>query len=341
MTAHEPAHDRAYATLLRREQRRRPTASHLAAALLVMEALVAVGLVLVSQNQENQALDLVVAALLALAALMRAARWNYRCPLHLLQAYLVMAWGAPMVFIATSSDEASQLLWGAMVMLAALITTFSLPPRSARYQVALMVVVYLLVTVGLDPKSPPLFDVGFVLILVLGCYTVAWIRADQAQLLEVIADMATTDTLTGLLNRRGLKAEADIVHANATRAGGTTIVALVDLDGLKRFNDRHGHHAGDAHITAVTSHWRGALREGDLIARVGGDEFVMVLPRADEAGVRDLLTRIRDNAPGPWSQGWTVWAPNEPLDAAIERADALMYVDKARRNGGPDHSTHG
>jgi hypothetical protein len=67
----------------------------------------------------------------------------------------------------------------------------------------------------------------------------------------------------------------------------------------------------------------------------------MVLPRADEAGVRDLLTRIRDNAPGPWSQGWTVWAPNEPLDAAIERADALMYVDKARRNGGPDHSTHG
>jgi GGDEF domain-containing protein len=246
-----------------------------------------------------------------------------------------------MVFIATSSDKASQVLWAAMVLLAALITTFSLPPRSARYQVALMVVVYLLVTVGLDPQSPPLFDVGFVVVLVLGCYIVAWIRADQAQLLEVIADLATTDTLTGLLNRRGLKAEADIVHANATRAGGTTIVALVDLDGLKEFNDRHGHHAGDAHITAVTSHWRRALREGDLIARVGGDEFVMVLPRADEAGVRDLLTRIRDNAPGPWSQGWTVWAPNEPLDAAIERADALMYVDKARRNGGPDHSTHG
>jgi GGDEF domain-containing protein len=73
-----------------------------------------------------------------------------------------------------------------------------------------------------------------------------------------------------------------------------------------------------------------------LFARVGGDEFVIVLPNADEAAAKALLTRIRDSASDPWSHGWTVWTADESLEEAIDRADALMYADKAERKTGGD-----
>lgn len=177
---------------------------------------------------------------------------------------------------------------------------------------------------ALDPPTRPLFAAGFVALTALATAAVAWVRADRDRLFETITGMATTDPLTGLLNRRGRVEEAVIVHANATRAGRWTVVALLYLDGLKKLNDIQGHDAGAGFITGVASHWRATLRQGDLIARIGGVEFVIVLPQADEATAGDLLTRIRDGAPGPWSHGWTVWAPDESLEATLERADALM-----------------
>ena len=110
--------------------------------------------------------------------------------------------------------------------------------------------------------------------------------------------------------RRGLDLNASAVRANAARAGRPIIVALFDLDELKHLNDTEWHEVADATIRDVATHWRDALREGDVLARVGGD------------------------APYPCSQGWTRWRDDESLDEAIERADALMYAEKSERKGG-------
>lgn len=126
------------------------------------------------------------------------------------------------------------------------------------------------------------------------------------------------------------------MRANARRADWTTVVAMLDLDGLKRINDTEGHDAGDRIIVGIAAHLRTTLREGDLLARVGGDEFVAVLPNADDGSAADLLARLRESAPGPWSHGWTEWAEDESLEVALGRADARMYADKSARRAGRD-----
>lgn len=324
-----------------RERRWKPPALHLIAGLLAVEALLAAGFAIWPPDTINRELDAMFAGLLALAAIGCAAMWTHRGTLGLLEACLVIAWGVPMVFIATRGLESSQLLWAVIVLLVSVIAAFYLPPRSATFQVAIIVVVYLVAALAFDPPTRPLFAGGVVVFMVLATFSVAWLRAERDRLLDAIADMAISDPLTGLLNRRGLDTEAAIVHANATRSGRSTVVALLDLDGLKVLNDNQGHEAGDAFILGVTAHWRKTVRKGDLIARIGGDEFVIVLPQADEATAGELLTRIRESAPGPWSQGWTIWSPDESLDLALERADALMYADKAERKAGRDYPVDG
>lgn len=87
---------------------------------------------------------------------------------------------------------------------------------------------------------------------------------------------ALTDPLTGLLNRRALMQEFDRQRAGADRAGHWLLVAALDLDGFKQINDTHGHQAGDALLRGVSLGLRKALRGSDVLARVGGDEFVAV-----------------------------------------------------------------
>lgn len=121
------------------------------------------------------------------------------------------------------------------------------------------------------------------------------------------------------------------MRANAVRSGQPTTVAVFDIDGLKHFNDRVGHEAGDRLIADTARHWREHVRAGDVLARVGGDEFVVVLPNADVHVAGHLLRRIRKASHLPWSQGLAVWEPGESLDQALRRADAQMYAEKALR----------
>lgn len=303
------------------------------AGLLAVEALLATAFALWPPAPANRVLDSVLAVVLIMAALGCALRPRERGSLGLVEACLVVAWGLPLVFVATRRLEPSQLLWGMILLLVAVVAAFYLPRRAATYQVLALTTGYFVAVLILQPDTRLLYVAGVVICIAVSSFAITLLRSDRDRVLKSVAALATTDPLTGLLNRRGLEAQASVVRAISQRSGRPTTVAMLDLDGLKQVNDTHGHRAGDRLIATVAAHWRSAMREGDLVARVGGDEFVVILPQTTDADAAEMLDRMRAEAPGPWSQGWTVWQPGESLADAVGRADARMFAEKVERRG--------
>ena len=179
------------------------------------------------------------------------------------------------------------------------------------------------------------FYVGLrVLTLLLVAEVVSRLMSRQRELITEVQEQAVHDPLTGALNRRGVVAEADRVRSVVGRAGGEVTVNVVDLDGFKALNDSCGHAAGDRLLADLVAGWSSTLRAGDLLARVGGDEFVVVLPFTDPETAAVLLDRMRASNPFPWSVGTVVWAPAEDLFGAVARADEHLYAHKLRRRFG-------
>lgn len=111
-------------------------------------------------------------------------------------------------------------------------------------------------------------------------------------LLALLAEAARTDPLTGLLNRRAIEERLEAELARSTRAAKPLSIVMVDLDGFKRVNDEFGHHAGDEALEAFAEILRTCARRSDAIARMGGDEFALVLPETDAADAERLAERI-------------------------------------------------
>lgn len=152
--------------------------------------------------------------------------------------------------------------------------------------------------------------------------------------------MAETDALTGLANRR--VAERALQHALARRRRGSdtgACVAVLDLDGFKRFNDAHGHAAGDQLLVACAAAWLGATRASDTLARTGGDEFVLVLPDTAAAQAAPAVRRLVEATPSSItvSVGISCWDGREDAPSLLERADRRLYDAKrgAPRHGEP------
>jgi diguanylate cyclase (GGDEF)-like protein len=149
------------------------------------------------------------------------------------------------------------------------------------------------------------------------------------QLSESLHRQADTDPLTGLLNRNGFLAAANREHAIAQRSGNHLTLAILDLDGFKQINDQRGHVVGDHMLAELGRAWRMRLRTGDILARHGGDEFVLLLPATTRDGATAVLDRLRvDDLSVTWSVGIDEWLPDESLGECIARADAHLYSVK-------------
>jgi diguanylate cyclase (GGDEF)-like protein len=147
---------------------------------------------------------------------------------------------------------------------------------------------------------------------------------------------AHTDSLTGLLNRTGFAIAAARQRALAERRGEPLALAVIDLDDFKLANDRGGHAAGDRLLIELAGLWTASLRPGDLVARFGGDEFVLLLAGAAEDQLDDVLARLARTHPASWTAGAVLWSNEESLDEAIDRADARLYVAKQPRRDAVD-----
>jgi diguanylate cyclase (GGDEF)-like protein len=154
------------------------------------------------------------------------------------------------------------------------------------------------------------------------------VRAQAARLDE----LAHQDELTGLPNRRAWLAQLTQALSRAARQGEPLTVTIIDIDRFKAVNDAGGHEAGDALLAHAAGAWAGVLRTGDVLARMGGDEFALLLPACDAGEATEVLARMRDvPLPATWSAGSAQWDGLEAADALLRRADASLY--DAKRSG--------
>ena len=169
----------------------------------------------------------------------------------------------------------------------------------------------------------------------------ARLAAEQAARLATAA--AETDPLTGVANRRKIAALLDLAIDDAHRERGPLSVAMLDLDHFKWINDSHGHLVGDQVLIQVARVAAASLRGNDVVGRIGGEEFVLLLPHADAAQASAIAERVRGAIAAAGSDpdlprvtaslGVATLMPDEDAAALLNRADGALYAAKrAGRN---------
>jgi diguanylate cyclase (GGDEF)-like protein len=152
-------------------------------------------------------------------------------------------------------------------------------------------------------------------------------------LLAELDHLAHTDPLTGLANRRAWQSELDRGLARARRTGELVSVALVDIDSFKAVNDAQGHPGGDSLLIKIAKSWTEMLRPDDVLARIGGDEFALLIPNCSHAEIPEVIRRLRAGMPTPHSCsiGVAIWDTLELADQLMKRADKALYDAKRER----------
>jgi diguanylate cyclase (GGDEF)-like protein len=214
-------------------------------------------------------------------------------------------------------------------------------PRGIAVSVALIGAGYAGVLSAIGATGPPAFTRWIVTISVVTGAAVALhiLRRDIDRLLRQLREAARTDALTQLLNRRGFEERFELELERARRTGEPLTLVLGDLDRFKELNDRFGHGAGDATLAGVAQTLGASARTIDTVARVGGEEFALLLPATDSAGGLEAAERFRlsvahtvgdDGAPLTISFGVAeVTHDDATAPSLMQAADAALYAAKA------------
>jgi len=179
-----------------------------------------------------------------------------------------------------------------------------------------------------------------IMLLALGPLTVASINAARVELTRKLAHLATHDALTGTLTRAGFATRAESIVSAATEPFA---ILMLDIDHFKSINDTHGHTAGDNALAGFAHTVARSLRKNDLFGRLGGEEFVILLPQVSSEGALDVAERLRsqvENFRSPLPNGqelrFTVSiglvhlpaAPSAKLESLLTSADEVLYRAK-------------
>ena len=193
-----------------------------------------------------------------------------------------------------------------------------------------------------DPEHAVTWILGTLVAVVVAANSVRSRRRSALELAHAqfaIEQLATVDPMTALLNRRGFNEQSRLIRGAARRTGQAVFAVFIDVGGLKRMNDTHGHAAGDALIRSVAAAIARSARETDLACRWGGDEFLVVGvgDRPDAAAVNERLLSTLDRSALPAQWLPVLWIgsahsddPDESLEAVIVRADADLYANRQR-----------
>ncbi len=173
---------------------------------------------------------------------------------------------------------------------------------------------------------------------------VAWVYAVALQrkyMEDELRYQSTHDALTGLYNRLFFESEMDRYHHNPPDLFS---ILVIDVDGLKQTNDRFGHAAGDELLRRTSQVLTAAFRFHDITARIGGDEFAVLLPGAPSAVAADAVRRLRDGlaahnrdhggTPLSFSIGTATGDRTRPVASTLQEADDCMYLEKQVRSAG-------
>jgi diguanylate cyclase (GGDEF)-like protein len=155
----------------------------------------------------------------------------------------------------------------------------------------------------------------------------------RADMVDTLTDEAYTDQLTTLPNRRAWDARLSL----AMDSGTPFAVVMLDIDMFKRFNDTYGHPGGDRLLREAAAGWQVVMRSGDFLARLGGEEFGLLIFEADRLSTQVLVERVRAQMPDEQtcSAGIAFRLPGESADSLITRADQALYDAKS---GGRDRA---
>lgn len=268
-------------------------------------------------------------------------------------AHALFAGGSSLICLGTYFSGAATGLYAVLLVWLAIFAAASFSSRAvAAHIVSIMVASgTTLALVGPSPGPPPVarWAIGGILLTLTAAIMgriAARRRASEARLRAEIGErerlqlvlehLADHDPLTGVANRRRLEQDLARELSRARREGTALCVVTIDLDDLKEHNDTYGHAAGDELLKHVATTWSAALDATDLIARTGGDEFVVLLPGCTLEMAERSIDELRQAVAATCrcSAGAAAWDGRESAADLQVRADLAMYEAKASSRRG-------
>ncbi|TDY03749.1 GGDEF domain-containing protein [Thiohalophilus thiocyanatoxydans] len=197
---------------------------------------------------------------------------------------------------------------------------------------SVLVPAVILVTAGTQFEIVRVAAIASILLFLLVMHRMAGLLRETHRQAEVLEGLSQIDPLTGAVNRRQLDYELKRELSRAVRRQTDLSIAFIDLDHFKQFNDTYGHQAGDSLLKEIVAVWHGVLRPTDVVARIGGEEFLVLFPDTNSNQAQIVSERLRNLMPHgqTFSAGLATLQPDESAENFIARADNAMYQAKSR-----------